>query len=146
MTYTLKTTRGIPSVFSPSIFDELFKAQDDIFGAYKSSIPYNVTEDYDDNGNVKATDIQIALAGYDKGDIKVRIVEDELQIDIGKASAATNENKKIVHKGISEKSVQLRFKLAGVCDKSNIKSTFKNGLLNVNIPSKAEETINISID
>ena len=134
-----------PTVFTPNIFDGLFKDMGDIFDTYKTSVPYNVLQTTDKDGNILSTEIEVALAGYDKGDIKISVIGDELQINVDKTGDQTR-NGNYIHKGISNRSIQLKFKLAGIYNKKGIKTTFKNGLLCILIPVSKEETTLIDIE
>lgn len=133
-----------PTIFNPSVFDDLFKDIDDVFGSCKTPVPYNVEQITDKDGNVTSSRIEVALAGYDKNDIKIKIVGDELQILVNKTEKAGD--KQYIHKGISERSTQLKFKLSGIYDKQKVKSLYKNGLLTVEVPVLKEEVISVNID
>lgn len=134
-----------PTVFAPNIFDEVFKDIEDIFGTYKTTVPYNVLQTTDKDGNVLATEIEVALAGYDKDDIKLKVVGDELQINVDKV-ADQNRSGTYIHRGISSRSIQLKFKLAGIYDKRAVKGSFKNGLLCVGIPVAQNEVVTVDIE
>jgi len=138
-------TLKYPTVFTPRFINSFFNAMDDIFEDSKSIIPYNVVQIIQDK-RVTATQIEVALAVYDKADIKLKIVGEELQILVEKTEKKENATRQYLHKGISGRSFQLKFTLPGVYDKAGITSTFKNGLLTVNIPVLKEEIINVSID
>lgn len=127
-----------------SIFDS-FKDIDDIFGGYKTNIPYNVAHLLDKDGKVVATRVEVALAGYSKEDIQVKIVNNDLQIMVDKADSV-DELVNYIHKGIAGRSAQLKFKLVNGYDVKNIKSVFKDGLLAVEVPVDTGNTIDIKVD
>lgn len=139
--------RFTPAIFHPSIFDDIFRDVDDMFDKYKTNVPYNVKQITDKEGNVTSCKIDVALAGYDKNDIKINVVDDSLQITVDKADKAIDEEGvDYAHRGISQRSIQLRFKLGGLLDKKRIESAFKNGLLTVDIPAFKKEVIEIKVD
>lgn len=138
--------RFSPAIFHPSVFDEAFADIDDIFGKYKTNVPYNVKQKVDKNGDVISCNIEVALAGYNKGDIVINVVDDELVIKVNKAEGEADDDINWAHKGISQKSIHLKFKLGGMLNKTGIKSTFKNGLLTVDIPASKKEVIDININ
>ena len=136
---TLFKTQLLP----PGLFDEVFASAEDIFGGYKTNIPYNVAHLTDREGQVVSTLVEVALAGYSKDDIKVKVTNDELQILVDKTKKS---EMKYIHKGIAERSAQLKFKLVSGYDVKNIKSVLKNGLLKVEIPVGSDNTIDIQVD
>ncbi len=133
-----------PTVFVPSFFDSFLTEFDDMFGK-ENGVPYNVVQCVKDN-QVKATQIEVALAGYDKSEIKVRVVDDELRIFVEKLEKKEEITRQYLHKGLSERSIQLKFTLSGMYDKTKIKSSFENGLLIVNMPVSEEKVKDINIE
>jgi molecular chaperone IbpA len=127
-----------------NIFDGLFGTSD-IFSEYKTSIPYNVARIVDDKGEVTATKLEVALAGYDKEDIQVKVTNTDLQILVNK-SGTEDEQVKYIHKGIAQRSTHLKFKLVNGYDVKKIKSRFKNGLLTVEVPVNVPDTVDIQVD
>ena len=137
----------MPMLFHPNLFEDVFTDTEDIFGRFKEAVPYNVVQKKDTDGNVISTCVEIALAGYDKDDIKIHVIGDELLIHVNKVQNGLNEgSESYVHKGISQRSLELKFKLSGVADGENIKSVFKNGLLNVVVPACKAKTIDVKVE
>jgi len=137
-------TTLIKSTLMPNtVFDSFFKDIDDVFGTYKTNIPYNVAYILDGD-TVVSTRVEVALAGYDKGDIKVKVTDNDLQILVDKT--IKEDNIKYIHKGIAERSARLSFKLINGHDGKNIKSVFKNGLLTIEIPVNTNNVIDINIE
>lgn len=143
-----------PTLWSPDILDVIFNGVDDVFKDYNPCVPYNVIEKYEksssyfsnkieENRHI-ASCIEVALAGYDKKDIDVKIVGDEIQIIISKATES--ENVHYVHRGISKRSGTLKFKLAALYDKKNIRSSFRNGLLTIEIPVQQDQPTVVDIE
>jgi HSP20 family molecular chaperone IbpA len=136
----------VPTIYGSSLFNEFFGGVDDVFKNYKTSVPYNVYQKHGADNQLEATIIEVALAGYDKSNISVRAVGDELKIEVAKQEEIQNEYQTCLHKGISSRSIHLEYKLAGIYDKKNIESTFRNGLLSIKIPVSQEETTTITIN
>jgi HSP20 family protein len=86
--------------------------------------------------------VEVELPGVNMEDIQVQIQKDILSI-----SAERKEEKKIAakegEKGEGVETSQVKFKrvlrLPGAIDAKNITSTFRNGLLTINLPKKEDE-------
>lgn len=107
--------------------------------------PYNVYEDMDDQGNLKATVVEYALAGVPKDCVSIKVVDDQLMVDIMSNAAETPKTRRSLFQGISRRSSKYTFDLFGV-DVSGIKAEFTNGLLQITLPriSPKETTIKIT--
>lgn len=127
------------SVTSPSFFKMLDEVAD-VSKAYNTttSYPYNLKTVYKDDVVVKDV-IEFALAGFEKSDISVRVVDDKLYINTRKTLKDQPDNEVIKHHGIAERELNIYFRLGSKQDKTNIKSSMKNGLLIIEIPYKADE-------
>jgi HSP20 family molecular chaperone IbpA len=134
-----------PTIYGGNIFNDLISDFDDIFKTYKTSVPYNVYQKYDKDEQLVATMVEVALAGYNKEDISIKCVGDELQIKVQKAQEVETEGVKCIHNGIARRSIQLEYKLAGIYDKAKIDSTYRNGLLTITIPVSEKENTAIEI-
>lgn len=132
--------REIPSIFPHSLFDNMFDERSDIFDRVGTTLPYNVKDYTDSDGNAIKTELEFALAGYTKDDISLKISGDDLLLEI---SPIGDEESNVVyrHKGISQKTVKLKFKLSGHADKENIKTKFIDGLLKIEIPIVRNESV-----
>jgi molecular chaperone IbpA len=137
------------SVLPPRFMEDMFNDVDDIFNDYKGgNVPYNVIQQLDENGKVKSNVIQVALAGYKLEEIKIQVVDHEIQIFAEKTKINDKDDKSIkyIHKGIAERSISLKFKLSERHDAENIESTFTNGMLEVGVPIKEERCISIKVN
>ena len=142
---TTKYKHNTPTIYGGDIFNTLFDGFDDIFKTYKTSVPYNVYQKYDKEYQLLATIVEVALAGYNKEDISVQAVGDELQINAKKAKEVEDESTKCIHRGVCRRAVQLEYKLTGIYDKSKIDSVYRNGLLTITIPVSVKETTAVTI-
>ena len=141
MTQFDKDIKDIATLFNPSIFNDILDGVD-VFG--KSTVPYNVEQIHDKDNELKATKIEIALAGYDKEDISIKVIGDELTV----AAKAKEDNKDrdFIHKGIHQRSFTLTWTLAGPYDRKDVKGKFNNGLLTIYLNVVKEEVNTIQID
>lgn len=146
MTNIIRRNMFAPTMFPTSLFDDAFRDIDDVFGRYKDNVPYNVVQNRDKDGNITSTSVEVALAGYSKENIKVQVDEDELHIMVENNQKEVEDQNGYVHRGISRRSIQLKFKLSGTSDVNKIKSEFKDGLLKVNVPVSKKNVIDINID
>lgn len=145
-----------PSVFNTrswdKIFDSFFNSGDfltdpfaiqrELLGAQfiSSSVPYDVIKTTDDKGNETGLEMQFAVAGYKKEDIKI---EYDTQTGILTISAAKsiedNEDKsKYLYKGIKRSSWSVSYMLSSNVNKDGLRSDLKNGTLKVTIPYVAD--------
>ena len=167
------------TLFSPSFARSLVEDSDKAF-TVQSSYPYNIKRIQDpETKALRKILIEFALAGFEREEIGVKAVDDEIRITTGdKASRVARkltedlaaECKKAhgiecdvdevidsaedaeddpevvyLHHGISKRHLKVVFKLGSKMDKSGIKSTFRNGMLTVEVPAKADETKDIEI-
>lgn len=129
-------------VFNPRIFDEMFDSmRNQIFDSPKSCYPYNIysygTENPKTNKSTEYTVIEYALAGFSKNDISVEVDEDLLII---KAKETKETAEKAVaefyHKGIAKRSLEAKWALMPSVDKDNIKTSYEDGILKIELPHK----------
>jgi len=115
----------------------------------KLSVPYNIEDHYIEKDGVKeftGTHLVFALAGYTKEQINVKVANNSLNIIVGKV--VDNSPCQYKHRGISQRGLNLKFKLTDNADKKEITSTFKDGILRIVIPAfiKEDSIINVAID
>ena len=84
-------------------FDDLFNRMDSF--EYTSFPPYNIKKVDSEN-----YEIEMAVAGFTKDDVKVKYAENTLIITGKKKDK--QESKQMLHKGISEKNFSKKFQLA----------------------------------
>ena len=77
-------------------FDETFNRLEALAGAGKSYPPYNVV-----NGHDGRTILEVALAGFSRGDIQVETERNVLTIS---ADRSKDKDRQYAHRGISYKS------------------------------------------
>lgn len=126
-----------PTIFGRSAWDELIEGFmedfDKCFGN-EQVVPCDVIQLKDKKGNITATEIQYALAGYDKNNVTIQIDGDKLSLKIEKTEKTESETEKeYVHQGISHRRIEAAYSLNGY-DKDKIEASFENGLLKLKLP------------
>ena len=132
-----KLTLRTPAVLGRTAFDQIFNEffVDPKPWIKQSTHGYPITDLYkDDDGNQM---IEMALAGFDKKDLEIKIAENTITI----SSNATTEqylegsaHRKIARRSFSRKFVDYDNQL----DMKRSEATFVNGLLRVAIPKQKE--------
>lgn len=97
-----------------------------------SEIPYN---HYSLDNDIEV--IEFALAGYKKSDIKVKVSDSVIVINVQKATK--DATVKFHHHGIKQKSFETKYALTHKVVTDKIKVTFKDGLLKITCPIKTVE-------
>ena len=112
-------------------FDDIFEDFGKMFdenilrGSYKQSYPpYDIVKVTDNK-----YDIQIALAGYSKKDIEVKVVENTLLVKSIRENS--EEEKEVIHQGISKRYFERHFTIAD--DVEVLGAELKDGLLTVSL-------------
>jgi HSP20 family molecular chaperone IbpA len=148
-----RTTHRLPNLFGDhfltSVFDEFFtptttgKSKSDFFG--KARYPYNLYVRDDET-----TVIEFALAGFSKNEIKVEVIDTELQIRASKKRKTdeVEDNSIKEQEGnaspiyyvqqLTHQDLDIKFTLNQRSDAENIKVLFENGLLTIEIPKIPE--------
>ena len=112
-------------------FDDIFEDFGKMFdenilrGSYKQSYPPYVIVKVTDN----KYDIQIALAGYSKKDIEVKVVENTLLVKSIRENS--EEEKEVIHQGISKRYFERHFTIADDVEVNG--AELKDGLLTVSL-------------
>ena len=107
-------------------FERMFS--DDFFNTPSSYPAYNIVKTKDNN-----YDVEVALAGFNKKDIKVSYADGLLSIESIKSDKAKekDENGNIIHRGIAKRYFKKSFSVADNCE---IKcAQLKDGLLRVSL-------------
>lgn len=125
-------------------FDRLFNMLDS-FGQLdggQTYPPYNIERTGDD-----AYRISIAVAGFALGDIAIETKENSLVVKGAKPAEQGDKAREFLHRGIAERSFELRFQLADYVEVHG--ATLENGLLHLELKrelpeSKKPRTIQIS--
>jgi len=132
-------------LFSPQFTQNIFEEFDKPFEkAYdlKTIYPYDLIIVKGKNDETEKFLLNFALSGFLKEEISVKIIDDEIKIDIHHSREDT-DNWKYVHKGIAQRSMKSTFKLGSLVDKENITMDYENGLLSIDIPVKQKESYEI---
>ena len=129
----------VGNLLPTTILDRFFRDTEDIFSDYASAVPYNIIQGEGE------TRIEVALAGYSRKNIDVKIVDNELQISAASNKSNLKDGERYIHKGISERSVQLKFRITSLADISKIKSSFNDGMLEIKIPFNKKKTLDITV-
>ncbi len=125
--------------FSPFLrstvgFDRLFDNLDSLIGQEaKTYPPYNI--ELIDEG---VWLVSIALAGFSIDDISIETKEDSLSIKGAKESVKEEETREFLHRGIAERSFELRFQLGDYVEVTN--ASLENGLLNIELKREVPES------
>ena len=116
-------TVGFDRFFSD--WEEMFS--DDFFKA-PSTYPYNIVKTKDNH-----YDIEMALAGFNKKDIKVSYADGQLSIESVKndKTKEKDENGNIIHRGIAKRYFKKSFSVADNCEVKG--AELKDGLLRVSL-------------
>lgn len=114
-------------------FDRLFSRLDGLVGQEaKTYPPYNIEKLGDDSYR-----ISIAVAGFADSDLVIESKENGLVV---KGAKAVNEDKarEFLHRGIAERSFELRFQLAEYVEVTG--ASLANGLLHVELKRELPES------
>jgi HSP20 family molecular chaperone IbpA len=112
----------------------------------KSDYPYNIYIERDDDNQIVSWNLQYALSGFTKEEISVKVVGDELRINVEKTKDDECKEVEYYHKGIAHRDTRVNFKLGPLVDSDNIKMTFENGMLDITIPVSTKTTKEIKFN
>lgn len=114
-------------------FDRLFNRLDTIVGQEaKTYPPYNIERIDDDSWRVS-----VAVAGFSQGDISIEAKQNSLTIKGGKTAEVEDENRAFLHRGIAERSFELRYQLGDYVEV--VGAALENGLLNIDLKREVPE-------
>ena len=139
----------LPALFNDNWFNSFFKDVDKAFEAPGVHYPYNIiVHKSKDTNEPLEYEIQVALAGLNKNDIKIQVKENKLIISINPQEETVSDDHFIsyLRNGISYRKATLEFSLAKEVDASSINSKFKEGLLKVYVPLIKQKPTDIPID
>ena len=109
--------------------DETFSRLEAFAGSGTNYPPYNIY-----NGSNSRTILEVALAGFSKGELSVETERNVLTISANKSS---KEEKKYSHKGISNKNFSRNWQLADDVEVESV--DFKDGLLTITLMKELPE-------
>ena len=124
-------TVGYDDVFSN--FERMF--EDDFFNSSSNYPAYDIVKKRDNH-----YDVEVALAGFSKKDIKVSYQDGLLSIESVKNDKTNekDENGNVIHKGIAKRYFKRTFSVA---DNTEVKGAeLKDGLLKVSLQRLVPET------
>ena len=109
-----------------SDWEEMFS--NDFFKTPSNWPAYNIVEKKDNH-----YDIEVALAGFNKKDIKVSYADGQLSIESVKndKTKERDENGNVIHQGIAKRYFKKSFSIADNCEVKN--AELKDGLLRVSL-------------
>ena len=115
-----------------NIFNDLTIPFEKTFSAETFSPRVNVKETPD------AYQLEIYAPGRSKEDIKINIDKKLLTISYDKENGQSKEGEKYITKEFSVKPFKRSFTLDDKIDSDNILAKYENGILNLQLPKKAE--------
>ena len=116
-------TVGFDSVFDN--FERMFS--DDFFNASSSYPAYNIVKKKDNH-----YDVEVALAGFNKKDIKVSYDDGQLSIESVKNDKTKEKDENgMIHRGIAKRYFKKSFSVADNCEVKG--AELKDGLLTVSL-------------
>lgn len=114
-------------------YDRLFNRLDNIVGQQtKTYPPYNIERLDDDSWRVT-----VAVSGFSQGDISIETKENNLTIKGGKSAEPESEDRTFLHRGIAERSFELRYQLGDYVEV--VAANLENGLLNIDLKREVPE-------
>tara|TARA_B100000029_G_scaffold51278_1_gene46632 strand:- start:440 stop:877 length:438 start_codon:yes stop_codon:yes gene_type:complete len=116
-------TVGFDSVFDN--FERMFS--DDFFSTPSSYPAYNIVKTKDNH-----YDVEVALAGFNKKDIKVSYADGQLSIESVKNNNSKEKDENgVIHRGIAKRYFKKSFSVADNCEVKG--AELKDGLLKVSL-------------
>lgn len=119
-----------------SAFDDVTDMFDNFFNSSFSFLNNNMRSD------IKETDqgysIDIELPGVNKKDIDIHLSDGYLTVSVNAHDDRNEENDNYVVRERRYGSCQRTFRVGSELKKSDIKASFENGVLNLNIPKTKE--------
>ena len=111
-------------------FDETFNRLEALAGSRDNYPPHNVV-----NGSDGRTILELALAGFSRGDIEVETERNVLSVSARKAPA--DKERKYAHKGISYRTFSRNWQMADDVEVESV--DFEDGLLSITLRKELPE-------
>ena len=133
----------LPSVFPTAMsgIAELFDEMDNMMSKpfVKKIFPYpvNIYNLEDKDGKVFCTNVEVALAGFTKDEISVKIRKGKtitLTLDPKPVEYNSETFRKDIFRGIAKRKAEIIWDLNPKIDCNNVKIKFENGILFINLP------------
>ncbi len=125
-----------PSNGTGRFFDEAFGRE---FFAPVLSRPMSTTP----SANVRETDaayiVDLAVPGYGKEDLKVKLVDNMLTISAEKSAENVNEGEKVTRREYHYGSFRRTFSVPENVDGGHIAARYENGILRIELPKIEKE-------
>lgn len=136
-----------PALFNENWLKGILNEFDNAFDVPDAVYPYNVVAVMDKNGSeIKAYEIEVALAGIDKENIAVKVRDKSLQIEIQPKNDPHKGYQTFLRKGISQRRGKISFQLSEKVSLETITSSYKDGLLRVIVPALTPKTVDIDVE
>lgn len=123
------------------IFDKFLEESfDNDFKKIKTHYPMNILK-IEENGSVNGYALEYALAGFSKEDIEVKVCGDVLTLTVEKKEEEKSESNIVesyIRLGISKSAFEYSYQLTEDIDKNNIKVSYKDGILRIDLPFDKE--------
>jgi len=129
------------NVFQP-FFDDFFTDLGDS-RLQPKSYPCDVVKILGADKEPESIVISYALAGIKPEEVKVKVVDSLLVIEINPEPYAESEDKVFIQRGLSRRKARLEWKLGTTLNRKAITKKFENGLLSITIPMLEKETFEI---
>ena len=123
--------------FLSDIFDSLIEKNEDFESNY-SKPAVNIADNKD------SFEVDLAIPGIDKKDIKINLEKNMLSIASEKEEKAENDNKNFTHREFSYNKFCRTFSIPKSVDQNKIIAKYENGILNVVLPKKEEAKLEIN--
>lgn len=132
-----------PTFFDVSTVKDLFDSLSGDFCDFPTKCfpyPINLYSNYDENNHkiVTETILEVALAGFSKDEIEVKIDDNTLTISVEKETKDSADTRKYHSRGIAKRNASISYPVSSSADIENTKVTFKDGILKVVVPTKKE--------
>jgi len=116
-------------------FDRLFNRLDTLVTQEaKTYPPYNIERLAED-----AWRVSVAVAGFSSSDVSIESKENGLTIKGGKQPQGEGDQRQFLHRGIAERSFELRFQLGDYVEVQG--ATMENGLLHIDLQRQVPENL-----
>ena len=119
---------GFPSNFFDADWGFPSRAFNTPFFRYANLPAVNIKD------NTKSFDLELAVPGYKKDELKVNVEDGVLTVSSEKQKESEEEKNGYTRREFSYRSFQRSFQLPGNVDGGNVKATFADGLLKLSIP------------
>ena len=134
-----------PSIFTSSVIDRFLDGNTYTSLYEQVSFPkYDVVNLLNKKQELVGVKLSFAVAGFSKEDFSIKIVGNDLLLDIAKKEDL-DEEIVVLHKGISKRAAKLSFRLGSDIVKESIKSAFIDGILSITLDVAKPESINVQI-